>query len=64
MLSQFNDACFRGLSDKLTIAIDTQNAEEVTAVLEEADAYFDGEQISIQQIADLYADARAAGYEF
>lgn len=64
MESAIKDSCYRGLSDSLTAAIDTQNIDEVAAVLESADAYFNGGQLGLQQLADLYADALVAGYEF
>lgn len=57
-------ACFRGLSDSLHAALDTGNREEVRLVLEDAEHYFNGECLTIVQLADLYADARDAGYEF
>lgn len=57
------NAIYRGLSDSLSAAIDTGNIEEVSAVLEDAESSWAAGQVGMDQLEDLYTDARVAGYD-
>lgn len=60
----YKTAVYNGLSNSLSAAIDTGNAEEVAAVLDSIDCAYDLGQITEGQAGDLSADAREAGYDF
>lgn len=64
MNEQVKDAVYRGLSDSLSAAIDTGNAEEVSRVLDDACNSHDATYITSGQFEGLLSDARVAGYDY
>jgi len=60
----FQTPVFRGLSDSMQCAIDIQNEHAVGAVLMNAEAALRGGAITQEQMDEIVADARDAGYEF
>lgn len=58
-----SNTTFNKLSNDLSAAIDTGNAEEVAVTIKATYEALDAGEISIQQQAELILDAEVAGYD-
>jgi len=64
MNEQVSVSVYGGLSDSLSAAIDTGNAEEVAEVLAAVSSAQEAGQLGYAQVDGLFTDARIAGYDF